>query len=325
MADVKTIFDPIHGTVPLSPLALMFIDTTEFQRLREVKQLGAASRVYPAANHTRFCHSIGVMHIAKKWAQHLGCFSEDEIELIGAAGLLHDVGHGPFSHAFDSLSSTTHEERSCDITRRLVTQYSIPLQPDEVDTLCNIILGNGKGAMFQIVANKVSGFDVDKWDYLLRDSRSIGVDVNIDIDRLLYHSRVNDNGDISFDHKVADEVFEVFRHRRYMHKHVYCHRVVVIISEMIRDIFSEENVTADEVDSVLYRSSNPLVDRINRRSLYKCTNVDYSSTEPAPRENVVVRKIGVGGDPSMVPMHGERRLPMDVVPSTLFVAFTLEK
>jgi len=303
----------------------MFIDTSEFQRLREVKQLGAASRVYPAANHTRFCHSIGVMYIAKKWAQHLGCFTEDEIELIGAAALLHDVGHGPFSHAFDRLSSTTHEERSCDITRQIVQRYNIPLKPTEVDTICNIIMGSGTGAMYQIVANRVSGFDVDKLDYLLRDSRSIGVAVNINIDRLIYHSRVNDNGDISFDHKVADEVLEVFRHRRYMHKHVYCHRAVVIISEMIRDVFAAENVTADDVDSVLYHSSNPIVDRINRRSLYKCSNVTYSSTEPAPLENVVVRKIGVGGDPSTVPMHGERRLPMDAVPSPLFVAFTLNK
>jgi HD superfamily phosphohydrolase len=104
----KQIYDPIHGFVDLTPLMQSIIDTPEFQRLRYLKQLGAVQYVYPSATHTRFEHSIGVSHLANIMARHL--FGDTSImdtnhtiaELTQVAGLIHDLGHGPFSHLYDS-------------------------------------------------------------------------------------------------------------------------------------------------------------------------------------------------------------------------------
>ena len=104
---VKQIYDPIHGFIDITPLMQYIIDTREFQRLRYLKQLGAVHFVYPSATHTRFEHSIGVSHLAFIMSNHL---FKDEIipetnypisELTRVAGLIHDIGHGPFSHLYD--------------------------------------------------------------------------------------------------------------------------------------------------------------------------------------------------------------------------------
>jgi len=93
--------DPVHGYVKLEGLALDLADTPQMQRLRWIKQLGLASLVYPGANHTRFEHSLGVYHLAGTMADHLGIGDEDKLK-VGAAALLHDVGHGPLSHATEA-------------------------------------------------------------------------------------------------------------------------------------------------------------------------------------------------------------------------------
>ena len=93
--------DPVHGYVLLEGLALELADTPQMQRLRWIKQLGLASLVYPGANHTRFEHSLGAYHLADLLANHLGLQEEDKM-LVCAAALLHDVGHGPLSHATEA-------------------------------------------------------------------------------------------------------------------------------------------------------------------------------------------------------------------------------
>ncbi|XP_046543685.1 deoxynucleoside triphosphate triphosphohydrolase SAMHD1-like [Haliotis rubra] len=102
----KIFKDPIHGTIRVSGLCLMIIDTPQFQRLRYLKQLGGGYFVYPGATHNRFEHSIGTYYLAGKFARILRekqpeQFEEDDIKCIEIAGLCHDLGHGPFSHVFD--------------------------------------------------------------------------------------------------------------------------------------------------------------------------------------------------------------------------------
>ena len=97
MSRQKFIRDSIHGNLPLTDFEVEVLDYPQLQRLRRVKQLGFISLIYPGANHSRFEHSIGTMHLASKLAEQLE-LEEDEKELVRIAGLLHDTGHGPFSH-----------------------------------------------------------------------------------------------------------------------------------------------------------------------------------------------------------------------------------
>ena len=114
----KQIYDPVHGFITITPLMQNIIDTPEFQRLRDLKQLGAVHYVYPSATHTRFEHSLGVSHLAGIMAENLIQYAslhntpeeiysevinkEKTIELCRIAGLIHDIGHGPFSHLYDN-------------------------------------------------------------------------------------------------------------------------------------------------------------------------------------------------------------------------------
>ncbi len=95
--------DPVYGEVLLSPLEILCVDSKPIQRLREISQLGGAERVYPGATHTRFLHSLGVMHLSGMYADHLG-FDKGKSRLLRLAGLLHDIGHGPYSHQFDEVA-----------------------------------------------------------------------------------------------------------------------------------------------------------------------------------------------------------------------------
>ena len=111
--------DVIHGDIVITdPLITRLIDTKEFQRLRNIKQLSTASFTFPGAEHTRFSHSIGVYHLAKTIGQHLESHPDWTVEktyLASIAGLLHDIGHGAFSHTFETLFGTDHEAVTCEI------------------------------------------------------------------------------------------------------------------------------------------------------------------------------------------------------------------
>uniref|UniRef100_A0A2P2KZK7 Catalytic n=1 Tax=Rhizophora mucronata TaxID=61149 RepID=A0A2P2KZK7_RHIMU len=104
----KHVYDNVHGYIHIDPLSLKFVDTEQFQRLRELKQLGLAHLVYPGAVHSRFEHSLGVSWLASQTVQKLKTYQGSElgidcfdIQTVKLAGLLHDIGHGPFSHLFE--------------------------------------------------------------------------------------------------------------------------------------------------------------------------------------------------------------------------------
>ena len=122
---IKKIFCPVHGFMEIRPYLFKIIDTYEFQRLRNLKQLGAAHHVFPSATHTRFAHSLAVAHLARKMIESIKKnqpylnITERDIELVEIGGLIHDLGHGPYSHLWDNYVIThdddEHEERSCKI------------------------------------------------------------------------------------------------------------------------------------------------------------------------------------------------------------------
>jgi len=278
------IFDHIHKTIKCSPLATQIIDTPQFQRLRRLKQLGAAHFVFPAATHTRFSHSLGVAALARSLMLHLQQMQPEleitsrTIELLFIAGLCHDLGHGPFSHAFDLLEQEqgrpTHEHRSCVLTKQVTDGI---LTVEEQQFVCHVIMGQGEGFLYEIIANKRNGLDVDKLDYIVRDSCAIGFQVPFDIGRILENTQVLDNH-LTWNKKLYDDVFEVFRLRYLLHKKVYCHHAVLGIELLIMDILRDHNVSPEADDHVIYETGHPLLKRLARRGHYRALHYEISGT-----------------------------------------------
>jgi len=221
--------DPVHGYVQLEGLALEIADTPQMQRLRWIKQLGLASLVYPGANHTRFEHSLGAYHLADLLASHLSLPEEDRM-LVGAAALLHDVGHGPLSHATEvALAPYLRKEHESIIDilkkselRAVLDRYG--LKASEIQAAIN---GVGLG---QIVSGEI---DVDRMDYLIRDAHYTGVAYGV-IDRLrLLQKMTLHGGELVVEAGGGQAATSLLISRLLMHPSVYYHHVCRISECMI--------------------------------------------------------------------------------------------
>ncbi len=179
---MKFIQDPIHGQLRLEDWQIAIIDTPEFQRLRRISQIGFANLVYPGANHTRFEHSLGTMHVASQLVKKMDA-DEDEKREIVVSALLHDIGHAPFSHCSEAILSRylkiAHED-----VERILKRGEIRDVLNELGFRIGRIVKHIKG---QSECNIVSGdIDADRMDYLVRDSYYTGVAYGVfDISRLL--------------------------------------------------------------------------------------------------------------------------------------------
>jgi HD superfamily phosphohydrolase len=224
------------------PVSIKIIDTYEFQRLRKIKQLGVCYRVFPGGCHNRFEHSLGVGHLAYTMAKQIG-MNENNSILIRIAGLCHDLGHGPHSHAFDAFAKknlkieSKHEKRSCDILEQITSKYNINLDDADLKTVCELIHPiklNLPDYWYQIVANLYDEIDVDKMDYMRRDCHQVGMSHNIDIPRFLKNARVIENR-ICYPLKMTTYINHLFCTRLYLHLQVYQHPVVRSIEWMYYD------------------------------------------------------------------------------------------
>src|SRR5438093_11522266 len=130
MADLKTITDTVHGTIRLDPLTLDLLETLELQRLNSIRQLGLTYLVFPGANHSRIEHCLGVSHVAGKLGEAIGMPEEDQ-RLVMAAGLLHDVGHGPFSHTLEHILSSKLAIDHMHLTQAIITGVDDNVRPEE--------------------------------------------------------------------------------------------------------------------------------------------------------------------------------------------------
>src|SRR3989338_6421395 len=203
MAVDYPIMDCIYGEISLPPLCVAFMDTPEFQRLRRVKQLGMVHYVFPSATHSRFEHCIGVCILAGRLVDriglpyHVGMVRWDVLRtkhLIQLGALYHDIGHFAYSHLFDTFLRTTkvtdgfemdpiftysdHEDRSIYLLRQVNARLQL-LSWEEERFVGNCILGlvpTGEPAyLYEIVANRKCGIDVDRLDYLARDAFHCGL------------------------------------------------------------------------------------------------------------------------------------------------------
>ena len=236
------IVDPIHDFIRVYDHELKIIDTPIFQRLRRIRQLSGAHLTYPAAQHTRFEHSLGVMHIASQAGQALnekGILKSYDIEVLRLAGLLHDIGHGPFSHLFEEViqqKKFSHEDFGKEIILKSEIGDSLSKNGYDKKLITKVAFGDSK---LQYMNEIISGaLSADMMDYLLRDGYFTGAE-HAQID----HKRITQSLDVH-QKKLALErsalySFESMMHSRYqMFKAVYFHKTVraaeVMLLEALR-------------------------------------------------------------------------------------------
>jgi len=261
----KVICDPVHGDIGLSELECQLIDTRSFQRLRRLRQLGLASLVYPNATHTRFAHSLGVfriMGVVIDFLLNKGKFKEEDRRKMRLAALLHDIGHYPYSHLMEFVDRDIHRpsylskpksareakaitrrERYPDhvrvgqlvVTRRegittLLKQND--LNPEEI---ASIFRGEHTNRAYNQLIS--SSLDMDRMDYMIRDSLGTGVPYGkIDLHYLLSNLDLTDDGEVVVSYKAAAAAEHFLVARYFMYKTVYMHKTTFAFEALLRHI-----------------------------------------------------------------------------------------
>ncbi|MCR3882974.1 HD domain-containing protein [Methanotrichaceae archaeon M04Ac] len=227
---MTTIRDPVHGYVKLDEVAMDLVDTRDMQRLRWVKQLGLANLVYPGANHTRFEHSLGAYHLSGLLARHLEVSEEEALE-IQAAALLHDVGHGPFSHATEKVLSAFLREEHEKVADRLKRgELGDALRDHGIRPHRIQMLIRGEAHLGQVVSGEV---DVDRMDYLTRDAHYTGVAYGVIDHQRLMDTMVIRDGQLALEEGGVHAAESLLVSRLLMYPTVYFHHVSRIAQEML--------------------------------------------------------------------------------------------
>jgi uncharacterized protein len=227
------ITDPVHRYISFSEVEKEVIDTGVFQRLRRIRQLAGAHLVYPSAQHSRFEHSLGTMHVAGYAGETLvakGYLDDgDKVQKLRLAALLHDIGHGPFSHLFEEVLELRHGTSHEDVGKRVISKSEISdilkkhgYNPSDI---CKLSFGQSKIKFLnEIIAG---GLSADLMDYLSRDGLFTGVEYGkIDHHRLISSFEVVSNGHLAIDRSALYSFESMLISRYEMFKAVYFHKTV---------------------------------------------------------------------------------------------------
>jgi len=232
MNKLKIVNDPVYGFIKIpSSLVYDLLEHQYFQRLRRIQQLGLSNLVYPGATHTRFQHALGAMHLMMIALNELRDkkvqISDEEYEAACCAILLHDIGHGPFSHTLEhTILSFHHEAISAAIIKKLNEHFSGAL-----NTAIQIFNNTyHKPFLHQLVSGQL---DVDRMDYLMRDSFFTGVvEGKIGYDRILKMLCVVEN-QLAVEYKGIYSIEDFLVSRRVMYWQVYLHKTVIAAENML--------------------------------------------------------------------------------------------
>jgi len=276
-SSTKVVHDMIHHQMKIPDLCCKIVNTPQFQRLRNLKQLGVCYYVYPSASHNRFEHCIGTCYLAGMYGRTLQRnqpeLKIDSVDIIclEIAGLCHDIGHGPFSHTWESFmkcykSDYSHEEMSIRMFDFVVEENQMleyfemeGIKEKDLTFIKELILGHplpgnasfvgrdmNKYFLYQIISNDETKIDVDKFDYLLRDCKQLNVSTAFDFQRVIDNTFVFPvteviNGEtvtkkkIAYRKKIRSTLEDLFVGRYNMHQKAYQHKVIKIIEEMVVD------------------------------------------------------------------------------------------
>ena len=283
--------DPIHGLIvfekndELAQLAWKLINTPEFQRLRRIKQLGVSEFVFPSAVHTRFAHSIGVFHTARDLVRIIRretpatslTFNPNRADMATIAALLHDLGHGPFSHTFERIQTShgvgnRHEKWTAEIIRNPHGAIRPLLEAHRAgfaEDVASLLAAEDPTDIYHAVVS--SSFDADRLDYLQRDRLMTGTGAGaIDFDWLMEHVRVADividapEGDTAedttkvatfcLDQKALPAAEQFLLSRYTLHEQVYLHKTTRCIEAMIGKLLERIVQAAVEPDTASART-----------------------------------------------------------------------
>src|SRR5215212_8894579 len=267
------ITDPVHRYIRFSEVEKDLIDTAIFQRLRRIRQLAGAHLVYPGAQHSRFEHSLGTMHIAGYAGETLlakGYLDdEDKVQKLRLAALLHDVGHGPFSHLFEEVLDLRRNKSHEDIGKQMISDSPLSdilkkhgYNPSDV---CRLSFGESKIKFLnEIIAG---GLSSDLMDYLSRDGLFTGVEYGkIDYHRLISSYEVTTNGHLAINRSALYSLESMLISRYEMYKAVYFHKtvrsaeVMLLRSIMLAD--EQLNLTNKTLNNYLNLTDEILLEQI---------------------------------------------------------------
>ena len=255
----KVFRDPVHNFIRVQDQVILdLIGTSEFQRLRRIKQLGVASAVFHGAEHSRFSHSLGVYEIARQFADHLekfyptqepgdGLWDPSERLVLLTSALLHDLGHGPYSHTFEHIFNTDHEAYTQQIILSPETEINQVLRqvaPDFPAKVASVIAKTYENP--QVVQLISSQIDADRMDYLLRDAYYSGATYGeFDLARIIHVMRPYKGG-IAFDQKGMYAVEDYVVSRYQMYVQVYFHPVSRSFEVLLQHLLERAKFLYDE-------------------------------------------------------------------------------
>lgn len=291
----RVIRDPVHNIVPFEDtpcdqLLLDLINTREFQRLRRIRQLGMSEMVFPGANHSRFAHSIGVMHVARRMLRRMDDLARKQVDdeqriAVLAAALLHDVGHGPFSHAFEKVTGQHHEARTLEIIRDDGTEVGQKLREHDPALPKRLAVffdedideSEKEGAaiperLTQLVSSQL---DADRFDYLLRDSYATGTDYGrFDLEWLILQLVMDEpRGRLILSRKARDAAEAYVFARYHMYRSVYFHKTVRAAEVMVRLLLqrfkqlAKQATTDAERAAIVPDAHRDVVDALSEKTL----------------------------------------------------------
>ncbi|PWF99318.1 HD domain-containing protein [Levilactobacillus bambusae] len=267
----KVFRDPVHNYIYVeNQVILDLINTREFQRLRRIKQLGTTSFTFHGAEHTRFGHSLGVYEVAREICDHFqrnyptkaagdGLWDDSERLVALCAALLHDIGHGPYSHTFEHIFQTNHEAITVEILTSEETEVNRVLRsvsPEFPEKVASVI--QKTYANKQVVQMISSQLDADRMDYLLRDAYYTGVKYGtFDLQRVLRSMKPYQDGiafDISGKHAVEDFIVSRFQMYQQVYFHPVSRSMEVILDHLLqraKEIYEAGNGDEDFVPTLL--------------------------------------------------------------------------